>query len=330
MKDLIINKIFSIWHPSRVFFRPRELYIETSKLCNLACRHCARTNLGQLNALGYMSFENFKKIIKQFPKLKKIKLYGLGEPFMNPDIFRMADYLKERYRRIYLDITTNGTLLTHEICQKIIIHKIDHVNISLDTDNKKTYKLIRGIDYFDKIIRNIKYLIELKNKIGSPLIVSTAFVVQKRNITELIGYIKLVKLLGVDYASMQDLNLAWIDDADKKDIDFNEYSCSIRQAQDYAKQIDLKFCYSRNPRPKKNRKYVCPSPFVGDITITWDGYVTPCCMISNPDIINFGNVFEEDFGKIFNNKKFIRFRKDLSSDNNIPFFCRKCSLVRRE
>ena len=57
--------------------------------------------------------------------------------------------------------------------------------------------------------------------------------------------------------------------------------------------------------------------------ITWDGYVTPCCARPFPKEFNFGNVFETNFRKIWNSKKYRDFRQSFKS-REISEICIGC------
>ena len=51
----------------------------------------------------------------------------------------------------------------------------------------------------------------------------------------------------------------------------------------------------------------------------------PCCMVSTPDRINFGNIAEQGFEKTWNSAIYQAFRSQLASDEP-PEICRSCSL----
>lgn len=57
--------------------------------------------------------------------------------------------------------------------------------------------------------------------------------------------------------------------------------------------------------------------------ITVDGYVTPCCVSASPNIVNFGNIFQHSFLKIWNGPKYQFFRNSFLSRDR-PDICKNC------
>jgi hypothetical protein len=65
---------------------PRALQIEPTNHCNLNCLRCSRPRSSR--AHGYMDLGFFRGIIDEAPRLgvKLVRLYGLGEPTLHPQI----------------------------------------------------------------------------------------------------------------------------------------------------------------------------------------------------------------------------------------------------
>ncbi len=53
----------------------------------------------------------------------------------------------------------------------------------------------------------------------------------------------------------------------------------------------------------------------------------PCCMISTPDRLNFGNMAERGVEAVWHGSEYEQFRARLDSDNP-PDICRSCSVYR--
>ena len=93
-----------------------------------------------------MPIEQFEAIAKQiFPKIKKVVLYGHGEPLMHPDFEKIvkisSKYLPKDGK---IDFTTNGSLLTPLKLDKILLNKINRIIVSFDTSNFMKLKDIRS------------------------------------------------------------------------------------------------------------------------------------------------------------------------------------------
>jgi MoaA/NifB/PqqE/SkfB family radical SAM enzyme len=119
-----------------------------------------------------MDFEMFKKIIDQFSWLEYILLQNWGEPLLQPKIFDMIKYAKDRGIKVFM--YTNGTLLTSEKIKQLIDSGIDGITISIDGYGK-TYEKIRGFSY-DEIGKKIADLIKLRNEKNSSMFIEVSMV----------------------------------------------------------------------------------------------------------------------------------------------------------
>jgi radical SAM protein with 4Fe4S-binding SPASM domain len=61
------------------------------------------------------------------------------------------------------------------------------------------------------------------------------------------------------------------------------------------------------------------------IYISYQGDAMPCCMVSNPDRINFGNMGEQGVSKVWSSEHFQHFRDQLDSDEP-PELCCPCAV----
>jgi radical SAM protein with 4Fe4S-binding SPASM domain len=66
-----------------------------------------------------------------------------------------------------------------------------------------------------------------------------------------------------------------------------------------------------------------------EIVVNWDGSIVPCCFDMN-NLFVFGNAFKEKIKNIWNNKKYISFRRRiLTNKKSIPL-CRDCPGTNKE
>lgn len=306
--SLIKMKSLSLLHPKYVPFKPTSIQLETTNACNLNCKTCYRKNFN-IQKYGFLNYKNFVKIANQFKFVKLISLYGMGESFLNPDIFKMINFFGKNQE---VEITTNGQLLNEDKLTKILNSNLNHINFSVDGATPETYKEARGIDRFNELKKIISSLVQRRNQLNSKLRISMALVITEKNKHELNKFVDLAKEIGVDYAALQEVNPLWY----KKKIDSKK---EAEAALKYAKKMGVNLNYCKNPINGKN---VCPDAFFSAY-ITWDGYITPCCMLPCSNVFNFGNVLHEPFSKIWNNAKYQKFRKEISKGT--PAVCRGCT-----
>lgn len=312
LKNLFLSYLNLKLEPEAMSSIPLIVQIEPTVHCNLKCRMCA--NPISERAKRHMKLGEFKDIVDQMPGLQKISLVGAGEPLMNPDLFDMINYAKSK--GILIGFATNGTLLTEDVSKKIIASGADWVNISLDSSDKAEYEGIREGASFDAVTENVKRMVRIKDGAPYPEL-SLWFVLMKDNACSLPGVIKLAKELGIDKVSAQ-LEHSWNEDMLKDKISkrnaggfIKELNAVLKNAKDTAKEAGVKFDYVNVP--SSGGKRACKWPWKS-CYITVEGFVTPCCLHgSNPDKINFGNVFKENFASVWNSGSYKRFRASLKS-----------------
>ena len=134
---------------------PVCLYLEVTNRCNLLCETCPRT-FASVERPADLSFEQFTAIVDQVPNLAQAVLQGVGEPTMNRELVRMVRYLKARGARAVFN--TNGTLLKpgSKLVRELIDAELDECRISLDAADAETYKRVRGLPRFDRVVRNVR------------------------------------------------------------------------------------------------------------------------------------------------------------------------------
>src|SRR5262249_9333480 len=133
--------------------RPVCVYLETTNRCNLLCTTCPRT-YAELEPPADMSWQLFTSIVDQIPDLQRAVLHGVGEPMLVRNLPKMVRYLKDR--GTYVLFNTNGTVLNARNGRALIEAGLDELRVSLDAANARSFRAIRGKDYFARILRNVR------------------------------------------------------------------------------------------------------------------------------------------------------------------------------
>ncbi len=101
-----------------------------------------------------MSWDLFTRIVDQVPDLSRAVLHGVGEPMLVKDLPRMVRYLKDR--GTYVLFNTNGTVLSEKNGRALIEAGLDELRVSLDASTRASYITVRGKDYFERILKNVR------------------------------------------------------------------------------------------------------------------------------------------------------------------------------
>lgn len=322
-----------------VFVRPPVVHIEPTVRCNLKCVHCDVTYWDRM--CPDLTFDGFKHIIDQMPDLNRVILHGMGEPLLNKDIYKMVEYAS-KVRKLKSIMSTNGIPLNEDNSRKLIAGGLQCLSISMDGATKETYEKIRVRGNFDRLVRNVKRMTELKKEMGAknPWIY-VSMVCMKDNVREFLQLLELAKELGVAAVQPQYLHfwgkdegaLVQVNGINIKDEIYakqnlfenmpqDEMAEIRRMATERAAELGLSLV-----RPffewEGSKQTVCHVPWV-DIYVTADGYAIPCPIQgTDPRLVNFGNLFTQSFDEIWNGKPYKQFRRQLVSDDPHPV-CKDC------
>src|SRR5215203_6166435 len=182
---------------------PVCLYLETTNRCNLLCTTCPRT-YAELEPPADMSWPLFTSIVDQIPHLERAVLHGVGEPMLVKNLPKMVRYLKDR--GTYVLFNTNGTVLNQKNGRALIDAGLDELRVSLDAANAKTYLAVRGVDFFNRILKNVRAFRELQEREGHDKPRVSAWLTGlKETIAELPAFVKLAAEIGVKEVYLQRL-----------------------------------------------------------------------------------------------------------------------------
>lgn len=127
---------------------------------------------------------------------------SIGEPFMMKNFDQLLDVFGDRGKA--LEMTTNGQILTDRNISRLLGRRIE-LYISLDAATAGTYAKLRN-DKFDRILANLRRLIDAKGGRGGLPHVFLVFMPMKVNVHELEGFVALCAELGVDRMILRPLN----------------------------------------------------------------------------------------------------------------------------
>jgi len=325
LKNIILR---SVLRKKREFvpWMPQNIFISHGTLCNLRCEMCANRFLPK-DHCGSLSFEGFRRILDHFEpnQTRSVIFPGSGEPLLNPDFIEMLKYAKNR--GFETEMFTNGTLIDRTNV-KDLVENLDQVRFSVDGAKKETYEAIRKGANFEKTMENISLFIKAKKDYNSKVATHIDFVCMVMNCDEIVDIVSLAHKLGIANVNMTMVRKMFpgkdIDGYDDKikdmKVKYESLQYLLKKAIILSKKYELGFSvtYSERFAPK------CNWPWLSCF-ISHDGFVTPCCLCHDPSIINFGNLSQTPFSKIWNNVEYRKFRRNLMR-GVLPDVCEKCGL----
>ena len=287
---------------------PFSLTTEPTNLCNLSCPECPTGNKTSVVPKGKMHFGLYKSLIDDLePYVIYQMLYFQGEPFLNPEIYKMIRYSESK--KIYTTLSTNGHYIDKDNFHKIINSGLKEIIISLDGTTQEIYEKYRIGGNLNKVLEGIKYLVEFKkkHKLKYPII-RIQYLVFKYNEHQLDEIKKLCKNLYVDKLEIKS---AQIYDSNKTHL--------IPANRKYARYVNQngKLILKHKLKNKCFRIW-------STIVVTWQGKVIPCCFDKNNNHV-IGNIIKENTLQLWKSNEFLDFRKLLLKSREEISICRNCT-----
>jgi MoaA/NifB/PqqE/SkfB family radical SAM enzyme len=321
---------------------PVCLYLETTNRCNLLCTTCPRT-YEELEPPADMSWGLFTSIVDQIPNLSRTVLHGVGEPMLVKDLPRMVRYLKDR--GTYVLFNTNGTVLNERNGRALIQAGLDELRVSFDASNPKSYLAVRGKNYFNRILKNVRAFRALQDRDGHDKPRVSAWLTGLREtIEELPDFVRVAAETGVKEVYLQRLVFFEKNSIGKARPDqalyeqlSGEEAIHIERATELAKTLGVKFSASgATSEPGMSLKRhdngspwsMCRRPWTV-MYFTANGRALPCCIapFSQRGYENYtlGDATQQTLREIWTGPAYSDFREALLS-NKPPAACASCGL----
>lgn len=307
--------LLPIWPEAFYYFGfSGHVIIELTNSCNLRCKFCP-TWQNMKREKGFMSFEDFKKIVDQDGDIiKNIDLNFAGEPTLHKDVFKMVKYATSK--GITVLISTNTMLLQNFSMDEIFDSGLNNLIVCLDGTTKEIYEQHRQGGDFDLVKDNIRKLCQEKKARNSKLPwINLQFVVTKNNEHQIPELIKLGKDLGVDNVNLKTLSLGSFLGLDKKLELAKQF---LPEDGEYSR-----FKIENNKLSLKSKPKYCS--WLRQTVIFWNGDITLCCYDYNGDL-TLANVFKDGgLKKILKSKQYKKYRK--MAVNKKFKLCQNCNMT---
>jgi len=291
---------------------PFEIIIDPINICNLRCPLCVTGQQKNTRPNGIMPLVDFTKIIDELGQwLFKVRFYSWGEPLLHKNIYDMIFYCS--FKNIGTEISTNFVNMRFDDFDRLIDSGLEYLVISLDGASESTYSKYRIGGDFDKVVDNIRILIQKKivKKSHFPT-VEIQFLVMKHNEHEIEDIKKLAQELGVDHLRLAPLTL------------------NVREPEQIKKWLPIDEKLSRydydNFEDKVYRKRKRCEWLWRSTVINWDSTVSPCCVFEGPKS-DIGVLNNGAFRNIWNNEVY-RASRDVFNQKEITSrintICARC------
>jgi putative heme d1 biosynthesis radical SAM protein NirJ1 len=149
----------------------------STRTCNLNCIHCYMDSEAKKYS-GELTTEEAKQMIDDLADFKvPVLLFSGGEPLIRPDILELAEYAGSKGIRPTL--STNGTLISREVAQRIKDIGVGYVGISLDGLREVNDKFRGKPGAFQSAMEGIQNCVAVGQRVG------LRFTINRHNLAEL-------------------------------------------------------------------------------------------------------------------------------------------------
>ncbi len=324
---------------------PTYVQMEPVGQCNLRCTMCPiqfRQDGPPYGPPAFMDFAVFTRLVDEFTGLKHLHLQGLGEPMMHPRFFDMVAYAVDKGIRVTTN--TNLSLINLKRADQCITSGLDILHISIDGATPEMYERIRVRGHYDRLVRNIEMVLAARSRAGAQTPhLHMVTVIMKQNLHELPALVRQAhgwqmeemfvqhlshdfqeSTLPAQYKPMRD----YVNDETLMSEDPARIEHYFGEARRIADELGIRLRLPRTRAklypPGTPGRERCDWPWSSGY-ISYQGYAMPCCMVSTPDRIHFGNMVEQGVQATWESAAFQSFRDQLASDEP-PEICQSCSL----
>ena len=321
--QLVLDGTKIEWHMDRVRawergerIAPITIDMALTRACQASCSFCYA--MLQENDRTVITEEVMEGFLQDSARMgvKAISLVSDGESTLS----KAFTFTVQRGAELGISMATgtNGLLLTPRNAEKVLPH-LTYCRINFSAGTRERYAEIMGLkpEHFDRVIDNIRGMVELKHRLGLQVTIGMQMVLMPQDADQIIPFAKIGRDLGVDYNVIKHCS---DDEYGHLGIDYGAYRSLydiLREAETYStKDYKMVVKWSKiEEEGKRSYQHCYGPPFL--IQISGSGLVAPCGMLFNDRYAKFhiGNICEQRWWDIWNSERYWEVMGYLGSDD---------------
>jgi radical SAM protein with 4Fe4S-binding SPASM domain len=275
---------------------PLMCVLSFTYVCNASCPNCPYTNSSIRSDYAdrpFMLEGTFKTIADQCGENGAwVRISGGGEPMLHPMAVELIEYAKQVGAKVGL--ITNGSRFTEKSSIRLLEAQVDMIEFSVDAADPETYALVRKGLNWERLLRNVKRMVDLRDKLKSKTKIITSGVNQ----------------VGVD---IEEVAAFW----DPLVDDFQRRKYLTWGINDPSKSAD------NTPYLPPEERIPCPFIFER-LNIDSRGRVM-VCGFDIAAVTDMGNIHERSIRDIWHGREFDRYRRwHLAGKGGEIELCKNC------
>ncbi|WP_243358656.1 radical SAM protein [Fundidesulfovibrio terrae] len=307
------------------------LQIEVTTHCNLRCPECSRT-LHSANGTWenlHMPVALFESIVRKCPPASTLIVQGVGEPTLHPEFLELLACAKGLGKFGAITFYTNGLARPVQYYLDLLESGLSGFVISVDSFDPDIAKSCRaGTD-----VARLRTLLAAVSRRTRP---NVSIVLSMKNLADLPATLLELNALGPVTVSIQPLAnyRPEVDDNTPNQYALNEEAMQVYEAMKSGfKELypNLDVCDAGLAYARKNGeasrfgagKVYCRRPFTYPF-ITSAGYLSPCCLVHEPDVLGRASLAGRSFDEVWASRSVQDWLHELVTAT--PAVCADCIL----
>ena len=328
------------------------VYLEPTDFCNAKCLYCIHETDASPHdrPKGYMTYEMWVRLIDELAAMKAdrtiteqidFRPYWFGESFLHPDYDRMLDYLAQHDFVDQFLLATNGALVDARYAD-VLLNYAQHrperpcfITYGIDALEPEIMWTIKRMKKAPAVLDNITTMLDRRATRGvRNLYIIIQMIVMPQNVHHTRAFVEYWRTVltakGATYAEGAAWSPAILQDyiwvkphvapgAQEAADTLHQQACRDVAIPLIDRQLPT--AETSGPPGQPTRK---PCGMAWQLTICWDGTVTPCCIDTKCQLA-IGNVRHQSLREIYTGQQALQLRlAHLSGDLTRYPRCDQC------
>ena len=343
---------------------PQSLTLELTFRCNLSCVMCPLDLPRLMHDGDHKDFVKERRAVELTSAdvhriiddaaafgVKNMTITG-GEVFLRHDVLEIVEHIQKTPMR--LCVNTNGWYLRPQQADRLVELGVDGMSVSIDGPDATHDEIRRGKGSFKRLSEGIANVVAAKKARGKSRpkvgITCTIFAKNQHNFSEVVDAMKDMGVASVDFEYMFYTTQDAIDRTramiplpykpkeenqilpdELRQVDPDVFMSQVQRAQAKGEEygIPVSFGPPFKHREQVRKRFEDPDyAFVEKCFYPWkSARINPYGDVYSCSIdVDFGNVREQPFSKIWNNEAYKTFRKTLKARQLFPKCAKCCAL----
>jgi radical SAM protein with 4Fe4S-binding SPASM domain len=178
---------------------PLEIFWCVTNRCNLRCAFCLSESGSDIHE-NELSAQEREYVLREIIENKTLKVYITGgEPLVCAETLYYIEELKKN--NIFVELTTNGTLLDHDTVSHLKAMGVNRVQVSLNGSSPSINDPLMGRGSFQRILKTIEMLLE--NNIETHVKITAV----RQNMQDIPDTIRMLHRKGLEQIAVMELVL---------------------------------------------------------------------------------------------------------------------------